>query len=327
MSRRLSTGIAVVAAFAAILGPVSAQEAIRLGTSGSGSVFYTLGVGLSRLISEHAGMNVSVESVGGSHANVFAMMNDQVDLAIINAQAANDGYRGNAPFPQEVKNCLIVQGQPTLRQVLVRKGADISSISDLAGKTWIDTMPANPDIAQISALIAKAGGLEQGSYRAVSMAESIEAVNGFEGGTIDAVTMPASAGAPNVAQLMDAGTIDFLYMTPEDIAAIEPELPTGLSIYTLPKDTYPNQPQDVSVFGMRTILVAKCDLPEDVVYKVASSLLDHTEEFASFHPTGKQWNLESTVDNPTVPFHAGAIKYLKEHGAWTDELQAMQDAY
>jgi hypothetical protein len=327
MTRKITTGLAVVAAFAATLGPVSGQEAIRLGTSGSGSVFYTLGVGLSRLIGEHAGINVSVESVGGSHANVFAMMNDQVDLAIINAQAAGDGYRGNAPFPQKVENCLIAQGQPTLRQVLVRKGANIGTIADLAGKTWIDTMPANPDIAQISALIAKVGGLEPGSYQAVSMAESIEAINGFEGGTIDAVTLPASAGAPNVAQLMDAGTIDFLYMTPEDIAAIEPDLPTGLSIYTLPQDTYPNQQKDVSVFGMRTILVGKCDLPEDVVYKIASSLFDHLDEFATFHPTGKQWNLEATVDKPTVPFHAGAIKYLKEHGAWTDELQAMQETY
>ncbi len=96
MSKKLLVALAVVAACTTAVTPIAAQEALRLGTSGSGSVFYTLGVGLSRLISEHAGINVSVESVGGSHANVFAMMNDQVDLAIVNAQAAGDGYDGSA---------------------------------------------------------------------------------------------------------------------------------------------------------------------------------------------------------------------------------------
>ncbi len=188
-------------------------------------------------------------------------------------------------------------------------------------------MPANPDISMISAAIADVGGLSAGSFQDVSMAESIEAITGFETGTIDAVTLPASAGAPNVAQLMATGTIDFLYLTPEDIAAIEPNLPRGLTIYDLPQSTYPNQKQDVQVFGMRTILTANCDLPEDVVYAIASSLFDHLEQFKTFHPTGDQWNVENTLDRPTVPFHAGAVKYLTEKGAWTAELQAMQDSY
>jgi|GEM_PF-4886187 len=314
--------IAAAAACATMMTPAMAQDSVRLGTSGSGSVFYTLGVGLSQLIGKYGDMNVSVESVGGSHANVFAMMNDQVDFAIINAAAAADGYLGNAPFPQKVNNCLVAQGQPTLRQVLVRKDAGIQTIADLAGKTWITTMPANPDIAVLSAAIAEVGGLNPGDWRDVSMAESIEAINGFEGGTIDAVTLPASAGAPNVAQLMDAGTIDFLYLTSEDVAALEPKLPRGVSTYTLPVDTYPKQAAPVQVFGMRTILVANCDLPEDIVYRVTQSLLDHVEEFAGYHPTGVEWNVDNTVDRPPVPFHSGTAKYLIEKGMWSSEAQA-----
>lgn len=319
---------AVTAACATMATPAMAQDSVRLGTSGSGSVFYTLGVGLSQLIGQYGDMNVSVESVGGSHANVFAMMNDQVDFAIINAAAAADGYLGNAPFPQKVNNCLVAQGQPTLRQVLVRNGAGIETIADLAGKTWITTMPANPDIAVLSAAIAEVGGLSQGDWQDVSMAESIEAISGFEGGTIDAVTLPASAGAPNVAQLMDAGTIDFLYLTPEDVAAIEPKLPRGVSVYTLPVDTYPKQREPVQVFGMRTILVANCDLPEDIVYRVTQSLLDHIPEFAGYHPTGAEWNVDNTLERPPVPFHPGTAKYLIEKGLWSAEAQtALEESF
>lgn len=325
---KLAKSLTAVAAVAALSLPLAAnaQESVRLGTSGSGSVFYTLGVGLSQLINEHAGYNVSVESVGGSAANVFALMNDQVDFAIINTMAQFDGRSGNAPFPKKVDVCLVAQGQPTLRQVLVRRGANIKTIDDLKGKTWITAMPASPDLAMISDAVMEAGGFTSSDFQDVSMSESIEAINGFEGGTIDAVTLPASARAPHVAQLMDNETIDFLYFTDEDIAKIKPNLPRALSVYDLPADTYPNQKGVAKVFSMRTTLSVNCDLSEDVVYNVAKALLDNTDEFATYHPTGRQWNVKNTLDNPVVPFHPGAIKYLKEKGAWTDELQAVQES-
>jgi uncharacterized protein len=306
--------------------PASAQQVVRIGTSGSGSVFYTLGVGASRLVQEYTGANVSVESVGGSHANVFALMSDQVDLAIINAQAAFDGRAGNKPFPQKIDMCLIAQGQLTLRQVLVRKASNITTAADLAGKTWITSMPANPDIAKISYALMKVAGISLGTIKSVSMAESREAITGLETGTIDAVTFPASAGAPNVAQLMDAGTIDILRLPPELVEKMDAELPPGVANYTLPAGTYPNQDTPAAVFGMRTYIVAQCGLPEDQGYKLTSAILDHTAEFAQYHPTGADWNIDNTVDKPVIPFHAGAVKYLKEKGVWTDALDKKQGA-
>src|SRR3546814_14010862 len=87
----LSIAAACVIALTASASP--AQEALRIGTSGSGSVYYTLGVGLSRMLQQHMGVNSSVETVGGSHANIFALMNDPVDLAFVNAQAAPAGLQ------------------------------------------------------------------------------------------------------------------------------------------------------------------------------------------------------------------------------------------
>lgn len=325
MTKHLVTAAFAAAIALAAAAPAFAEpQALRIGTSGSGSVFYTLGVGASRLVQEHAGFNASVESVGGSHANVFAMMNDQVDFAIINAQAAADGRRGNEPFPKKVDVCLVAQGQPTLRQVLVRKAAGITKPADLAGKTWIVGMPSNPDIAKISDALMKVEDINPAKVRVVTMAESREAITGFETGTIDAVTLPASVGAPNVAQLMESNTIDFLRLTPETVQKMEPLLPTGVTTFTLPANSYPMQTDPIIVFGMRTYIVAQCSLPEETVYKVTAAILDHTDEFASYHPVGAEWNIQNTVDRPVVPFHPGAVRYLKEKGVWTDALQAKQ---
>src|SRR3546814_4128242 len=125
----LSIAAACVIALTASASP--AQEALRIGTSGSGSVYYTLGVGLSRMLQQHMGVNSSVETVGGSHANIFALRNDQVDLVFVNAQAASDGAQGKEPFPQTVNACLVAQGQPAFRQILVRKNSGIDGPSHL----------------------------------------------------------------------------------------------------------------------------------------------------------------------------------------------------
>ena len=320
---RLLTATAVIFGLA---GSANAQEALRLGTSESGSVFYTLAVGLSRLASDHGGVSMSVEPVGGSHANIFALMNDSVDLAIVNAQAAHDGREGLAPFPAQVDICLVANGNVSVRQLLVRRASNISSIADLAGKTWITNQTSNPDLGQISTAIAGLADLDQSDFRNVEMAETAEAITGFETGTIDAATIAASAGAPTVAQLMANQVIDYLYLTDEEMAQIVPNLPSELFPYVLPAGTYENQGQDANVFGVRTILVARCDAPEDEVYSVVASLLDNTEEYATFHPTGRQWTRDALNEKPALPFHAGTIRYLDEHGMWTEELAQYNEA-
>ena len=34
--------------------------------------------------------------------------------------------------------------------------------------------------------------------------------------------------------------------------------------------------------------------------------------------------LQNAVKNASIPFHSGAIKYYKEKGVWTDELERLQ---
>src|SRR3546814_16560006 len=145
---------------------------------------------------EHMGFNSLVETGGGSHENIFALMNDQVELAFVNAQAASDGVQGKEPGPQTVNACLVAQGQPSFRQVLVRKASGIDDPADLAGKIWITGMAPNPDIAEISAALMKAVGLKASDLESVTMAESSAAMVGFEQGTHGAETPPTPAGPP-----------------------------------------------------------------------------------------------------------------------------------
>lgn len=47
-----------------------AQDSIRFGTSSVGSTFYVLAVGMSEQTCKHAGLNATVEPLGGSTATI-----------------------------------------------------------------------------------------------------------------------------------------------------------------------------------------------------------------------------------------------------------------
>jgi TRAP transporter TAXI family solute receptor len=75
-------------------------------------------------------------------------------------------------------------------------------------------------------------------------------------------------------------------------------------------------------------LTAYENASEDVIYTIVKALVDGRDLYKDVKkPSSGQWTLKDTLDmgKPVyVPFHAGLIKYAKEQGKWTAELEAWQ---
>ncbi|MGB5081005.1 MAG: TAXI family TRAP transporter solute-binding subunit [Burkholderiales bacterium] len=322
---RLCAALAALVAAAAGGSALAQTSAVRIGTSSSGSVFYTLAVGLSTMLTRHAGIAATAEPVGGSTANVFAIGADKVDLAFVNAGAAFDGAHGNAPFKQKIGVGLIAQGAPNLRQILVRVGSGIEKPEDLAGKTLIGRRPALPELALITDALLKAYGIDPGKVRIVSTTNTGEAVNAIRSDTVDAVVMPGSAGASYLQSLGRDGKIKFLDIPDDKMQAMMAMLPKSMSRTRLPANTYPGQDKAVNIFAFASYIVAASRLSEDTVYKVTQTLFDNLKEFHTFHGTANEWTLQESLEDPKIPYHPGAIRYFKEKRLWTPALEKAQD--
>jgi uncharacterized protein len=298
--------------------------ALRLGTSSSGSIFYTLGVGLSSMLTKHAKIAATAEPVGGSTANMFAIGADRVDIAIGNALAAYDAVHGNKPFKKKIELGLIAQGAPNLRQLIVRVGSGIEKPEDLVGKTLIGRRPALPELELITNAMLRAYKIDPGKVRIVSTTNTPEAVDAIKSGTVDAVLMPGSAGASYLQQLAHDGQIRFINIPDDKMQEIAKHLPPAVAIAKLPAKTYAGQDQAVNIFGLASYLVAASRLSEDTVYAVTKTLFDNIKEFHTFHGTAREWTLEESLTDPKVPYHPGAVRYFKERKVWTPQLEALQ---
>jgi hypothetical protein len=103
-------------------------------------------------------------------------------------------------------------------------------------------------------------------------------------------------------------------------------LPKSISVGKLPAKTYTGQDQPVNVFSLHSYFVAASRLSDDTMYKVTKALFDNIDEFHGFHATAKEWTIQETLDEPTIPYHPGAVRYFKERKVWTPELEKEQAA-
>ena len=151
--------IPLVAALAIVSSPAATRclaadlpEAISFGTSSIGGTFYVIAVGMGDLISKNTPMSVTVESVGGSDANMRAIKYGKVEVAMANTFTTADAYFGKGTFEKEgqVDIQLLALGQPSMRQLVVRADAGIRTVADLKGKRLAARRKSNADLELVA---------------------------------------------------------------------------------------------------------------------------------------------------------------------------------
>jgi len=299
-----------------------AQEAVRIGTSSVGSVFYTIAIGAAEVIQKHGGLNATAEPVGGSSANMRGLAAKNIEFALGNSFAAFTAYSGTHNFKKPIELRLVVQGQPSFRWMLLRKGAGIEKAEDLSGRTIVAKRRALPEIELVMKAYEKVLGLK--NVKVVETTNSPQAYNASRAGSVDAALMPFSRNAAAVAKPMTDGVLDFLYLPKATRDAMLKHLPPMMWAATFEKGTYKEQTNDVHLIGLNTYFLTSSEVKEETVYKVARAIFENTKEFATYHRAAAQWTMKRSLENVALPFHPGAIRYFKEKGAWTDALEAKQ---
>lgn len=304
--------------------PSMAQDAVRIGTSSVGSVFYTIAIGASEIITKHAKLNATAEPVGGSTANVYGLGAKKIEFALANAFASFSGFHGTHTFKKPVDIMLVVQGQPSYRFMLVRKGANIKTPKDLIGKTVIAKRRALPELEIMMDAYVKAFGLPKKKIKIVTTTNSPEAYRVLRAGSVDAAILPFSKKTAAVAKPMRDGVLEFLYISKEKRDEMLKYLPKAMHEGYFEPNNYIGQTKPVYLFAMNTYFLTRSGVSEETVYKVTKAILENNKEFTTYHKSARFWTAKRTLKNVALPFHPGAIRYFKEKGLWTAELQATQ---
>ena len=306
--------LAALVGAVAVSFPVAAQQ-ITLMTGPQGGSWVPLGGALKNMW-EQAVPGLQIQATPGAGiANVRGIDEGKAHVGFANSSTTVDGIEGRAPYPKKVtKVCQVANLYPQYFQVAALADAKINSYADLKGKSLV-TQPKGNTAEILTDTVLKLNGLTyQSLAKANFQASYTDAVSMMKDGHAQVMTLGTTAPASAVMDLASARDMKLVPVDDKTMNELKRQNP-GYNKLVIKAGTYPKQDRDVPVIGYSTHIVASCDLPEDVVYKMTKAMAANVETMAAVvKPISGLTPKDMAVDIG-VPFHKGAAKYYKEVGA------------
>ncbi len=288
------------------------QRFLSIGTGGTGGVYYPLGGALaSRLSAADSTRQYTAEVTGGSVENVNRVANGQIDIGFTLGISAYTGYHGTMGFDSAMTALRIVAPMyPNMTQVVIRAGNKATSIADLRGQR-VSVGSAGSGTEQISKQLLEVYGItyDDIDVRYLSFSESASALND---GAIDAAIFSVGYPTAAVLEATTTGNARLLPVEPERIDSLRAKYP----YYTkgvIPAGAYPGMKEDLTTAAMMNWLVAREDLPDEVVTNLLNVLKNEKPQLEQVHDMAKQIDLSTLKDAP-IPLHPAAERWLQQQG-------------
>ncbi|MCL6593352.1 MAG: TAXI family TRAP transporter solute-binding subunit, partial [Alicyclobacillus sp.] len=170
--------------------PAKTVQEVRMGTSSSGSDYYVLTTGMSNIINKNTQLKTSVVAAGGSDATARAIADNKADMGMLNLWSLTNAFQGKPPFDKPVPVRQVLDGQPTGYYLIARAASGIQTPADLKGKRLIGKRPALQSIDEFTAALLSAYGMTAKDVNLISTADTNEAIQALEQGTVDAAVLP-----------------------------------------------------------------------------------------------------------------------------------------
>jgi TRAP transporter TAXI family solute receptor len=285
-------------------------SALTIATGGQGGAFYPLGEELSRLYSSRIpGVTMTVET-GASGANVEAIEQGEVELALAQADVAYTAFRRGTdalshPFA-EVRGMAVLWRNTV--QLVVPRDSAIKTPGELGGRRVAVGSRGSGSETLARIVLDSYGFGERDLTRLYHNFQ--DTIAGLRTGEIDAALI--SAGVPTAAVLELSGRPGFrlVPIRHDHVRGLRGQFPF-LQPLIVPKGTYPGVDSDVETVGVSILLTCRVSLEEDLVYQMTKLLFEALPELGDRLPVARLINPEQAPTTP-IPLHPGAARYYRE---------------
>ena len=300
--------------------PVLAQQR-RLVTIASGwvvGVYYPLAGAMSRIAYNAKDLNIraTVESSGASVANAQLIGTGDADFALLQNDIAFYAFNGStlAAFKDKpVKNMGgIFTIYPELVHIVATHASGVKSVRDLKGKRVV-LGPQGSGTEQNALQTLEAYGVKESDLGKAERIDAAAAADQLKDGRIDAAFFTTGLGSAVIIDTFISGKAVMVPVAGAEAEALKQKYPF-YTIEKIPANTYKGQEREVTTPAVMAMMVARKDLPDDLVYKFTKAIFDNLPQFHAAHAAAKGLTLPTALNGMPVPLHPGAEKFYKEKG-------------
>ncbi len=315
--------LAVAALLTAALAAPTALEAQqrRLVTIASGwvvGVYYPLAGAMSRIAYKAKDLNIraTVESSGASVANAQLIATGDADFALLQNDIAYYAFNGAtlAAFKDKpVKNMGgIFAIYPELIHIVAGQASGVKSVKDLKGKRVV-LGPLGSGTEQNALQILELAGVKESDLGKAERIDAAAAADQLKDGRADAAFFTTGLGSAVIVDVFLSGRVAMVPVGAAEGEALRRKYPFYTS-EKIPANTYKGQEREVTTPAVMAMMVARTDLPEDLVYRFTKAIFDDLQQFHAAHAAAKHLTLQTALNGMPVPLHPGAQKFFSEKG-------------
>lgn len=309
----------IAAAACALAVPAAAQDkegwpsSITIGTGSQGGTYFGYGSGFGAMISQELGINAGAEITGGPVQNVTLVETGEHQLGFVTLGPADEARRGESQLmpgvPHENVRALFPMYQTPL-QAAVLASSDIESFQDLQGKR-VGVGPAGGTSATYwTRFFENADGYDDVT---VSNAGGSDTAGQLKDGLIDAFVYAAGLPTGAYSQLAVENDVRFLSMDEDTLSKMK-EIVPAMSDFTIPANTYEDQPEPLQTTSLWNFAIVHQDMPEDLAYEITKLAMENNDRMVTNHAAAKDTLPENVQFNTVIPFHPGAARWFEENG-------------
>jgi len=249
----------------------------------------------------------------GSVYNVGAVAAGVTDSGLAQADTIFAAYNGRGIFRKPLKNIRVIANlYPESLHVVVRRGAGIARMRDLAGKRVSLDVPGSGTRGNAEGVLEAYGvGVRQLKLMEVDAAVSADLLLK---GELDGFFFVAGYPAQIVQDLAQQEAIDLLSIGGAEADRIV-KRQQFFARDAIPEGSYPGIGTiDTISIGAQWVVAAEAE--EELVYRITQALWRKRNRpiLDSGHPKARLVRLETALAGVATPLHPGAARFYKELG-------------
>ncbi|MDP2644410.1 MAG: TAXI family TRAP transporter solute-binding subunit [Desulfobacterales bacterium] len=294
-----------------------------------GTSVYASTVGLSQLVNQYTPYETIVQPYASSKARFSHLSKGTVDLST--ATASNSySYTYGIPIPVDpgVKTAypgarILTGGNNLYFGWVTRTDTGIKTIADLKGHLVSGMVKGQGTMMIVAPDTLKAFGLDpEKDVKFLPSPSSTEGVKALIDGKIDATF--SSLGGSKIQELVSVRGGRALPFPADKLKSVR-VMPELFKVHMLPTGYLAPLMEPTPVIGTQNFLIGRENLPDEAAYRIVKAILEHYTELLTVSVEFKEWGKKQAVPSDFfLPYHPGAIKYFKEQGIWTADMDVHQ---
>jgi TRAP transporter TAXI family solute receptor len=302
-----------------------------IGTNPAGTVFYSVGAGLAKVISGAGPMQSVVQPYTGTSTLLPLLDSGELDFAIINAVESNLAFQGPAklkiggknPLPHVPNARLIMRGSPLFIGLVAKKDG-VKSIQEIKGKRVTGEYPANIAIWYHGFAALASAGLGWDDVKVVPVPAVNDGIDAIVQGRADVAIHAIGAAKVKEADASVGVRHVTIDCSAQGDARVRKAVP-GYSTTTLKSGFSTGIITDTCVLTFDIYMLGHKALSNEVVTAALRSIWDNVDKLPPLHAQFQDWTRERAASaDVTVAYHPAAVQFYKEKKLWDAKMDEAQ---